>query len=128
MISFILIRSDGPYDFKRSTSFLASLSCLINILNVWLLGGVVMLAVSKRFFMDSSSYCTWTTSTISIGFSIPFPLSLFFFKIETFGRTCVPTASLRADDLVKGLLTCVLVVEGDEEKCNFLPFLVMALV
>jgi hypothetical protein len=87
-----------------------------------------MLIVSTGFFMASSSCCTGTTSTISTGFSMLFPLSLFFFRIETFGRTCVSTTSLRVDDLVKGLLTFVLVVEGDEEKCSFLPFLVVALV
>jgi hypothetical protein len=90
----------------------------------------MMLTVSTSFFMVSSSsfYCTGATSTISTGFSMPFPLSLFFFRIEAFGRTCTSTTSLRVDDLVKGFLTFVLTVEGDEEKCNFLPFLVVALV
>jgi hypothetical protein len=35
---------------------------------------------------------------------------------------------LRVDDLVKGFLILVLDTEGDEEKCSFLPFLVVALV
>jgi len=89
----------------------------------------MMLTVSIGFFMVSYSsiFCTGSTS-ISTGFSMPFPLSLFFFRIEAFGRTCTSTTSLRVDDLVKGLLTFVLTVEGDEEKCSFLPFLVVALV
>jgi len=35
---------------------------------------------------------------------------------------------LRADDLVKGFLNFVLDAGEGEEKCNFLPFLVTALV
>jgi hypothetical protein len=35
---------------------------------------------------------------------------------------------LSANDLVKGLLILVLAVEGDEEKCSFLPFFAMTLV
>jgi hypothetical protein len=78
--------------------------------------------------MASSSCCTRTTSSISTGFSMPFPLSLFFFRMEAFGRTCSSTTPLRVDDLVKGFLTFVLAIEGDEEKCSFLPFLVVDLV
>ena len=59
---------------------------------------------------------------------MPFPLSLLFFRMETFGRTCSSKTPLRDDDLVKGFLTLVLAIEGDEEKCSFLPFLVVALV
>jgi hypothetical protein len=80
--------------------------------------------------MDSPSYfyCTGDLSTISIGFLMPSLLSLFFFRIETFGRTCASTTSLRDDDLVKGFLDFVLDDERDEEKFNFLPFLVVVLV
>jgi hypothetical protein len=89
-----------------------------------------MLITSTGLFMaaPSSFYCRGALSITSIGFSIPFPLSFFFFRIETFGRTCVSTSSLRVDALVKGFLTFVLDVREGEEKCNFLPFLVVALV
>jgi hypothetical protein len=46
---------------------------------------------------------------------MPLPLSLFFFIMEAFGRTCISKTSLRVDDLVKGFLTFVLAIEGDEE-------------
>jgi hypothetical protein len=59
---------------------------------------------------------------------MPFPLSLFFFRMEAFDRACVLTTSLRTDALVKGILTFLLDVEGDEYNCSFLPFLVVALV
>jgi hypothetical protein len=59
---------------------------------------------------------------------MPLPLSLFFFAIEILGRTSTSTASLRADDLVKGFLNFMLVVGVGEEKCNFLPFLAMPMV
>jgi hypothetical protein len=59
---------------------------------------------------------------------MPLPLSFFFFRMEIFGRTCSSISPLRVDDLVKGFLILVLVVEGDEEKCSFLPFLAMDLV
>jgi hypothetical protein len=78
--------------------------------------------------MASSSCCIGITSSISIGFSMPLPLSFFFFRMETFGRTCSSTTPLRVDDLVKGLLILVLDVEGDEEKCSFFPFFVVVLV
>jgi hypothetical protein len=76
-----------------------------------------------------SSFCyIGDLSITSIGFSITFPLSFFFFRYETLGRNCTSTASLRVDYLVKGFLTFVLVAGEGEEKCNFIPFLVMALV
>jgi hypothetical protein len=86
--------------------------------------------------MDSSSCYTRITSSISTGSSIPFPFSFFFFIMEDtnfsmnspFGRTYSSTTSLRDDDLVKGFFLLVLTIEGDEEKCSFLPFLVLSLV
>jgi hypothetical protein len=57
-----------------------------------------------------------------------FPLSLFFFGIETLGRTSASTTFLRVDDLVKGFLTFVLASRVGEEKCNFIPFLDVTLV
>jgi hypothetical protein len=59
---------------------------------------------------------------------MPFPLSFFFFRMETFGRTCSSTTPLQTDDLMKGLLILVLDAEGDEDKCSFLPYFVVALV
>jgi hypothetical protein len=67
-------------------------------------------------------------SITSIGFSMHLPLSFFFFGTETLGRTYASTTSLRVGDLVKGLLMFILVVRESEEKCNFLPLLVVALV
>ena len=64
----------------------------------------------------------------SIGFSIPLPLSLYFLGTEALGNTSTSTASLRVDDLVKGLLILILVVGAGEGKCNFLPLLVVVLV
>jgi len=89
-----------------------------------------MLITSTSFFMDlpSSFYCMEALYITSIGFSIPFPLSLFFFRIETLGRNFASTTSLRVDDLVKGFLTFVLAAGEGEEKCNLLPFSVLALV
>jgi hypothetical protein len=52
-------------------------------------------------------------------FPMPWPLSFFFCRIETFGRDCSSTTSLRVDDIVKGFLTLMLAAEGDEEKCSF---------
>jgi hypothetical protein len=89
-----------------------------------------MLITSTRLFMDSPSsfYYRGALSITSIVFSMPFPLYFFFFRIETLGRNHVSTTSLRDDDLVKGFLTFLLAVGEGEEKCNFLPFLVVALV
>jgi hypothetical protein len=61
-------------------------------------------------------------------FSMYSPLSFFLFGIETLGRNSSSTSSLRADDLVKGFLTFMLAVGVGEDKCNFIPFLFMALV
>jgi hypothetical protein len=78
--------------------------------------------------MASSSYFTGITSSISTCFSMPFPSSFLFFRMEIFGRTYSSIASLRDDDLVKGFLILVLAAKGDEEKCSLLPLLAMALV
>jgi hypothetical protein len=56
------------------------------------------------------------------------PLPFFFCRVEAFGRDCSSTTSLGADDLVKGFLTLVLAVGGDEDKCSFFPFFVVVLV
>jgi hypothetical protein len=64
----------------------------------------------------------------SIGFPTVSILPLTFFGTEALGMTYVSTTSLWVDDLVKGLLTLVLVVAVGEGKCNFLPFLVVVLV
>jgi hypothetical protein len=58
---------------------------------------------------------------------MPWSLS-FFLCTGNFGRACSSTTSLRADDIVKGLLNLMLVVEGDEEKCSLFHFLVVVLV
>ena len=55
------------------------------------------------------------------------PLPFFFCRIEAFGRDCSSKISLGVD-LVKGFLTLVLVVGGDEEKCSLFPFFVVVLV
>ena len=52
-------------------------------------------------------------------FPMPWPFSFFIFRIETFGRDCSSTTSLRDYDLVKGFMTLMLAAEGDEEKCSF---------
>jgi hypothetical protein len=57
-------------------------------------------------------------------FLMPWPLSFFFYRIETFGRDCSSTTSLIVDDLVKGFLTLMLATEGDEEKCSFFVLLI----
>jgi hypothetical protein len=59
---------------------------------------------------------------------MPFTLSFFFCRIETLGRDFYSTTSLEDDALVKGFLTLMLVVEGDEEKCSLFPFFVVGLV
>jgi hypothetical protein len=56
------------------------------------------------------------------------PLPFFFCRIQSFGRDCSSTTSLGVDDIVKGFLTLVLVVGGDEEKCSFFPFFDVVLV
>lgn len=56
------------------------------------------------------------------------PLSFSFLGTETLGRTSASIASLRVDDLVKGFLILILAAGAGEEKCNFLPLLVVALV
>jgi hypothetical protein len=55
-------------------------------------------------------------------------LPLNFFGTEALGMTSTSTTSLWVDDIVKGILTMVLVVGAGEGKCNFLPFLVVVLV
>jgi len=67
MISFIFLLSVKLFSFKQATSFLASLSCQINLLKVGLLGGVLMLI-------------------ISIGFSVDSPLDFFFLLNRGFGH------------------------------------------
>jgi hypothetical protein len=64
----------------------------------------------------------------SIGFPIVSLLLLTFFGTKALGMNFVSTTSLWDDDLVKGLLTLVLVVATGEGKCNFLPFLDVVLV
>jgi hypothetical protein len=64
----------------------------------------------------------------SIGFPTISLLSLTFFGTRSLGMTYVSAASLWANDLVKGLLTLVLVATVGEGKCNFLPFLDVILV
>jgi hypothetical protein len=59
---------------------------------------------------------------------MPRPLSFFFCRIETFGRDCSSTISLGVDALMKGFLTLMLDLEGDEEKCSFFPSFVVVLV
>jgi hypothetical protein len=59
---------------------------------------------------------------------MPFTLSFFFCRIETLGRDFSSTTSLEYDALVKGFLTLMLAIEGDEEKCSFFPFFVVGLV
>ena len=52
MSSFIFLPSVKFSVFKRATYFLASLSCLISLLKVGLLGGVLSLITSIGFSMD----------------------------------------------------------------------------
>jgi hypothetical protein len=61
-------------------------------------------------------------------FPIPQTLSFFFCRIETLGRDCSSIASLGDDALVKGFLTLMLSIEGDEEKCSFFPLFAVGLV
>jgi hypothetical protein len=79
-------------------------------------------------FMVFSSYCIGIIFSIPSGFLIPLPLSLFFHKIKTLGRDCSSIASFGADVVVKGFLTLMLEVEGDEEKCSLFHFFVVGLV
>jgi hypothetical protein len=84
------------------------------------------------FFFCIGIYSFFSTqgfsSFFSTRFSMPWPLCFFLCRIETFGMACSSTASLRDDNLVKGLLTLMLDVEGDEEKCSFFPFFFVFLV
>jgi hypothetical protein len=89
-----------------------------------------MLINSTCFSMDSplSFYFTGALSITPIGFSMYLPLSFSFLGIETLGRTSASTASLRADDLVKGFLILILATEAGEDKCKLFPLLVVDLV
>jgi hypothetical protein len=91
----------------------------------------IIVSISSGFLMPlplSFFFCTGVSSFFSIGFPMPWPLSFFFCRLETLGRDCSSTTSLEVYDLVKGFLTLMLVVEGDEEKCIFFPFFVVGLV
>ena len=55
-------------------------------------------------------------------------LLLTLFGTEALCMNYDSTTSLWDDDIVKGLLTLVLVVATGEGKCNFLPFLAVVLV
>ena len=61
-------------------------------------------------------------------FPMPWPLSFFFCRIETFCRDYSSTTSLGVDSLVKGFMTLMLAIEGYEEKCSFFPFFATILV
>ena len=54
-------------------------------------------------------------------------LPLTFFGTEALGMNSVSTTSLWVDDLVKGLLTMVLVGAVGEGKCCFIPLLTVVL-
>jgi hypothetical protein len=54
-------------------------------------------------------------------------LLLTLFRIEAMVMTSISTTSLWDDDILKGLLTLVLVVATGEGKCNFIPFLAVVL-
>jgi hypothetical protein len=58
--------------------------------------------------------------------NLPLPIS--FLGTEVLGMNFASTTSLLVDDLVKGLLTLVLVVGLGEGKCNFLSLLDVVLV
>jgi hypothetical protein len=106
--SFNFFLSANPSSFRRATSFLASLSYLINLLKVGFSGGVVMSMILTCF------------STFSI-------LPLSFLLIGASAMTSCSIVSFLADDLVKGLLSLVSIAAVGEGKSNFLPFLPMVL-
>jgi hypothetical protein len=54
-------------------------------------------------------------------------LIFLFCRIETLGRD-FSSMSLEVDALVKGFMTLMLAIEGDEEKCSFFPLFVVGLV
>jgi len=89
-----------------------------------------MLITSTVFSMalPLSFCCTRALSITPIVFFMPLPFSFSFLGTETLGKISATTTSLRVDDIVKGFLIFMLVVGKGEEKCNFLPFLVVALV
>jgi hypothetical protein len=101
--SFNFFLSANPSSFRRASSFLASLSCLINVLKVGFSWGVVM-------------------SMTSICFSVVQILPLSFLLTGASIMTSCSTFSFLVDDLVKGILSLFSSATVGEGKSNFLLF------